>query len=589
MWGVLHRGLRCLSGSLSPPPAASTLAARDIKGLGTTSRRKALQLLLREVRRKNKTSGDGGVLYKRPKGVLVFGRKALRQAKKCRADAKREWGAVIQEKFDLKDGNTLTPMQLHQAVLELLNAAAPPRVYRVRSKLATQLARRATPLLGLMSPKSIVDLMHCLSVLRFSCLHESLFQQLGERINLSRSMHFREASNRNWWLGPECWRMGRNRLLEDLWRKLKSMMKAWQLRMSHPLHQASSAWTTKEAPKGPVLGKDPQVPMGAAGLWLKLCAELNPIVAASARFPIFAAFFSLPASPFGFTAFSSSSTHGRKWHARMARRRLRCLNGKLGGWTMVQSNSKAFKQHEMFSHSQLVSILQSLSALRYYNMSLLNSVLDQFHLLWKQAPDVDMPWVVMAVHACAKMHHHHDVFLDCVCESLQASGGWQTLGDAKTVSRTLWSLGVLGRLDTELLESGCSRIRSLQAVEKTPFPNSCIRQIVQASKTIQCVPAEGSYSTVLGWGELRVLATKTSYFQRDVANTLKRAGYSNVLEVPLGDGLVVVDIMVESHNLVIEVDGPEHFSSNKFRGQLRPLGSTELRNRIIQRLGFQVF
>ncbi|GFH17904.1 RAP domain-containing protein [Haematococcus lacustris] len=69
-----------------------------------------------------------------------------------------------------------------------------------------------------------------------------------------------------------------------------------------------------------------------------------------------------------------------------------------------------------------------------------------------------------------------------------------------------------------------------------------------------------------------------SNMQRDVFRTLQALGAEPQMEVPIMQGLFVVDIMAQwrGRQVVVEVDGPMHFSSNAPR---HPLCSTVARDR----------
>ncbi|KAL6754276.1 hypothetical protein V8C86DRAFT_366837 [Haematococcus lacustris] len=75
-----------------------------------------------------------------------------------------------------------------------------------------------------------------------------------------------------------------------------------------------------------------------------------------------------------------------------------------------------------------------------------------------------------------------------------------------------------------------------------------------------------------------------SNMQRDVFRTLQALGTEPQMEVPIMQGLFVVDIMAQwrGRQVVVEVDGPMHFSSNAPR---HPLCSTVARDRCLLDLG----
>jgi hypothetical protein len=89
--------------------------------------------------------------------------------------------------------------------------------------------------------------------------------------------------------------------------------------------------------------------------------------------------------------------------------------------------------------------------------------------------------------------------------------------------------------------------------------------------------------------------TSTSNQQLAVSSALTRLGYSPRLEVPIFDGVVTTDIVIEMNKcgggkerVSIEFDGPSHYLKPAFgsRDRIGPMdGKTHLRNTLLKKSG----
>jgi hypothetical protein len=93
------------------------------------------------------------------------------------------------------------------------------------------------------------------------------------------------------------------------------------------------------------------------------------------------------------------------------------------------------------------------------------------------------------------------------------------------------------------------------------------------------VLAEQSWNTITNRGR-----EDLSRFHVQVSSTLKRLGIPHELEQLTRNKYLSVDILVRDWDLVIEVDGPSHYSSNT----LKVNGSTLARNRLLKHWSYSV-
>ena len=92
------------------------------------------------------------------------------------------------------------------------------------------------------------------------------------------------------------------------------------------------------------------------------------------------------------------------------------------------------------------------------------------------------------------------------------------------------------------------------------------------------------------------MSTSSSNQQLAVSSALTRLGYSPRLEVPIFDGVVTTDIVIEMNTsdggdrerVSIEFDGPSHYLKPGFgsRDRIGPMdGQTHLRNTLLKKSG----
>jgi very-short-patch-repair endonuclease len=76
--------------------------------------------------------------------------------------------------------------------------------------------------------------------------------------------------------------------------------------------------------------------------------------------------------------------------------------------------------------------------------------------------------------------------------------------------------------------------------------------------------------------------------QRELSTRLAAAGWAHADEVPLADGLLVVDMACEQTRVVVEFDGPTHYLRDVSSGEETYNGSTRVNTRLLELLGWRV-
>jgi tellurite resistance protein len=164
--------------------------------------------------------------------------------------------------------------------------------------------------------------------------------------------------------------------------------------------------------------------------------------------------------------------------------------------------------------------------------------------------------------------------------------------NAQDASNSLWSAAVLSITDTSITHS-------LISVVSDRF-----KSITQFEEAQQCLQAhyfgltltEDAVKYFRSITLAHPLSTSTSNQQLAVSSALTRLGYSPRLEVPIFDGVVTTDIVIEMNTsegggrgrVSIEFDGPWHFLKPAFgsRDRIGPMdGQTHLRNALLKKSG----
>jgi hypothetical protein len=201
--------------------------------------------------------------------------------------------------------------------------------------------------------------------------------------------------------------------------------------------------------------------------------------------------------------------------------------------------------------------------------------------------------------------------------------------NAQNASNALWSIATLkvsdDRVITALTQACVDRVREMKALEASnvlwsaavlsitdPFithffisaVSDRFKSIIRFEEAQQCLQAHYfglnlTEDAVKHFHDILLshpLSTSTSYQQLAVSSALTRLGYSPRLEVPIFNGVVTTDIVIEMNisggggreRISIEFDGPSHYLRPAFgsRDRIGPLDSqTHLRNALLKKSG----
>ena len=163
----------------------------------------------------------------------------------------------------------------------------------------------------------------------------------------------------------------------------------------------------------------------------------------------------------------------------------------------------------------------------------------------------------------------------------------------QAASNALWSAAVLNITDKDITYSLTAAVSErFNTITRVDDAQQCL-QAHYSGLTLTDEAVKHFHAILLAYPE----PTSTSNQQLAVSSTLTRLGYSPRLEVPIFNGLVTTDLVIEmpcsdgSGRLIkvsIEFDGPTHYLRPAMgsRDLVGPIdGKTRLRNALLKRSG----
>jgi hypothetical protein len=164
---------------------------------------------------------------------------------------------------------------------------------------------------------------------------------------------------------------------------------------------------------------------------------------------------------------------------------------------------------------------------------------------------------------------------------------------SQEASNTLWSAAVLSITDTAITHPLASAVSDrYKSITRFDEAQQCL-QAHYFGLTLTEDAVKHFHAILL----TNRLPTTTSHCQLAVSSSLSRLGYFPSLEVPIFNGVVTTDIVIEINRsdggegkdrVSIEFDGPSHYLKPAFgsRDHVGPLdGQTHLRNNLLKKSG----
>ncbi|GMH43878.1 hypothetical protein BSKO_11812 [Bryopsis sp. KO-2023] len=242
-----------------------------------------------------------------------------------------------------------------------------------------------------------------------------------------------------------------------------------------------------------------------------------------------------------------------------------------------------------FDRHTLSNICWSLGQLRYRNADLMGRLINASQVGDAEPSDETTKVISMMMQACAVLTIEHREFL-------QLSQSYILRNKERMSSRdcihTMWSMAVLGILSVEHFTHLCKRLLVL-GIDRQKLSFEEAMQIAQASLYITLIKGEKFDPTLDSLVKLAktqcVKPTQISSFEKGILKMLLEKGISFESDKRLVDGVLPVDIFIPgTPGLVIECDGPTHYTINKVDGEYLQRGKTLFRNQVLEAAGYKV-
>lgn len=247
---------------------------------------------------------------------------------------------------------------------------------------------------------------------------------------------------------------------------------------------------------------------------------------------------------------------------------------------------------------ELSNSASALGCLGFYDKELMNSICEKF------IKDFDTGGTLLELnallHACATLNHHYFPLVQQAERystlDVQAPEGFQR--DDQYIGNTIWSLAALGVLSSPTFSNLLDSLVTLRSEGASP----CTKSLLQISQGFSFVkshwmyrPKDTSQSMLLAEARKvhrsHVLEHEVnSDFLQEVSDVLASMNIKHSSGEFLEDSYVKPDFVLggEHNNLMVEVDGPSHYTCNEVANEYKPLGATVLRNCLLRKFGHEV-
>lgn len=202
----------------------------------------------------------------------------------------------------------------------------------------------------------------------------------------------------------------------------------------------------------------------------------------------------------------------------------------------------------------------------------------------------------MIVHACARLNFHNPLFLKFATSFFRSN--IKSIDSIQVLCNVLWGCAVLGILEIDLFLAVCKQIEALNS-SGTNIAQEEWLQLAHVWMYLTMIRKHEAQlpdyarliimQAIAKWrkGNKPLLS---SVWEAKVAKLLTDTGIPYTAQAAVADGLFQVDFHIPDCKppIVIECDGPWHFSHNKLDGSYVDSGETLLRNMLLESHGFKV-
>lgn len=244
----------------------------------------------------------------------------------------------------------------------------------------------------------------------------------------------------------------------------------------------------------------------------------------------------------------------------------------------------------------ICNISWAYSQLRYTDKLLLDLLFERYI----ETSDDEQQFVEeefgMIVFSCARLNCHNSSFLKFLPVYFEKK--LETMETLQVLCNVLWGCAVIGILEKDLFLAACKRINKL-TLSGGSVAHQQFGQLAHAwmyltmiRKYNMEVPDYAKLIIMQAKSECReaVYPYSSSKLEAAVATLLTEAGIPYTAQAAVVDGLLKVDYYIQDCKppIVIECDGPWHFSFSKEDGSFICCGETVLRNALLESQGFKV-
>ncbi|GMH43890.1 hypothetical protein BSKO_11824 [Bryopsis sp. KO-2023] len=257
---------------------------------------------------------------------------------------------------------------------------------------------------------------------------------------------------------------------------------------------------------------------------------------------------------------------------------------------MLESLSSGIDRRGLvgFDTQALSNLFWSLGELRYRDARLLSDLITAYmHEAERRPEGIQVEQLSMILNACALLDFHDKGFFEVARNWLPSR-----VDDERTTTNVMWSMAVLGILSLPEFEHQCDRLVTLQN-QGHEISTGGSMQVAQASLHISIISGEEFNprfaNLVENCREASYSPTQESSFERIIQKMLLNEGLSYETNKRLVQDILSVDVFIPgTPGLVIECDGPTHYTINKVDGEYRRMGDTIFRNRLLEASGYKV-
>ncbi|KAL0048903.1 hypothetical protein WJX82_001964 [Trebouxia sp. C0006] len=197
--------------------------------------------------------------------------------------------------------------------------------------------------------------------------------------------------------------------------------------------------------------------------------------------------------------------------------------------------------------------------------------------------------VSLTMIAYATFAHHDAALVQAVSAKVLHMPG---VFDPQAIANTLWALALLDDLSPPVWNSLLVAYVQAERFNSGAVSPKQLCQIYQALLMLQLKPATmqlyvqpaALFQMCQQAFRQDVEGSRDSQHQCDVAHVLSILGVDHALNHITTDGLFCTDILVKGHHILIQVDGPHHWTTNT--GQ--PIGPTLCRDKLLEARGWTV-